>query len=747
MGGEHVDRRDQFVRALWRHADGLRLKEFEHRARTGAITALVKIAVHEGAVMNSYQALEIKMVGPRLGEVLTACEKSGSEPTATERGRYASAAGAILAVLAAADELVPMRNLLIEAGRLLESDKQFKSLDSILEFPGSCTAWAQMTPLENGLGWVKRRSRTAWEGKCGFELTALGREAAAAVVARVGTGADSKGALRKFGDAGQQLLLVDDREGGGDAHGLGDVSRRLALAKVPHETRRLPSGWGDYCVTRSPGKPDELEALDEVFGVVERKTAVDLADSLVDGRWTSQYKAMLSTARRLGLERVVYVVEGEAKNHVHRACGCGCRGVGRCGNPRVDEIEAALAARARESLVEIHRTADSRATAAWLAEALPAPATQPHTPKKVRKAAPEEIKQESPAKKTKKTGEISTKLGADWEAKDGDALLKHPLLALKTLCESLGENTSGTKKDLVARLMEKPMPSVLATRRKRGGYTPHDRSCAHAIMCALERAQRRAGDSKTWGLTKDGVMAAAEATGVSKVSLFAKAGPMGYDGWACAQDLQRKGEPPLVRKVNPGSKFALTTRNALDDDGSVVRCGRDVATALHFKAHQRNWCACKDPPPPSDLTALPQLHDLALCDPRTAAAKPAAAKRRAATTKKPAASRPLTAFFPPKPAPATPPTISKSRIPHEQSDDDDPFADDEPMVRCDTKIERRLVLDDDDDDPFVDDEPLTRPATTFVVDLTLDSPEVANRHPSTPRRPKGDCIDLTGPSP
>lgn len=737
VGVEHIDRRDQFVRALWRHADGLRLDEFENRARTGAITALVRIAVNDGAVMNAYQAMEIKMVGPRLGEVLTACEKSGSEPTATQQGRHASAAGAILAVLAAADELVPMGDLLSEAGRLLESDKRFKSLDSILEFPGSCTAWAQMTPLENGLGWVKRRMRTAWAGKCGFELTALGREAAETVVARVGTGADSKGALRRFGDAGQRLLLVDDREGGGDAHGLGDVSRRLALARVPHETRRLPSGWGDYCVTRNPGKPDELDALDGVFGVCERKTAVDLADSLVDGRWTSQYKAMLSTARRLGLERIVYVVEGDPKDHVHRACGCGCHGVGRCGNPKVDDVEAALAARARESLVEIHRTADSRATAAWLAAALPAPATQPHTPKKVREAA--EVKQESPAKKTKKAGEISSKLAADWQARDADAMQRHPLLALKTLCESLGENTSGSKKELVARLLQKPMPSLLATRRKRGGYTPHDRSCAHAIMCALEQAQRRAGDSKTWGLTKDAVMAAAEATGVSKVSLFAKAGPMGYDGWACAQDLQRKGEPPLVRKV--GSKFALTTRNALDDDGSVVRCGRDVATALHFKAHQRDWCACRDPPPPSELTALPQLHDLALFDSRTA--KPAAAQKPA-PVKKPATSRPLTAFFAPKPAPATPPTIKKSRIRSEQSDDD-PF--DEPAPIHSKKIERRLDLEEDD--PFVDDVPSTRPARNVVVDLTMDSPELARRHSTTPHKRSGDddCIDLTGPSP
>ena len=35
----HVDRRDQFVRALWAHAESLRSDEYQQASRLGCITA------------------------------------------------------------------------------------------------------------------------------------------------------------------------------------------------------------------------------------------------------------------------------------------------------------------------------------------------------------------------------------------------------------------------------------------------------------------------------------------------------------------------------------------------------------------------------------------------------------------------------------------------------------------------------------------------------------------------------------
>ena len=39
--------------------------------------------------------------------------------------------------------------------------------------------------------------------------------------------------------------------------------------------------------------------------------------------------------RRVGAGRaeIVYVIEGDPSKHVYRACGCGCLGIGACGNP------------------------------------------------------------------------------------------------------------------------------------------------------------------------------------------------------------------------------------------------------------------------------------------------------------------------------------------------------------------------------------------------------------------------------
>ena len=146
-----------------------------------------------------------------------------------------------------------------------------------------------------------------------------------------------------------------------------------------------------------------------------------------------------------------------------------------------------------------------------------------------------------------------------------------------SLTEAVGEPSSGPKKDLVARLLLPPMPQVLVDRRRSKRYVPRDRSCPHALLCALEAAER----SGAAPLSKDAWMARAEATKVATTSLYDKSGPLAYDGWASCNGQLCSGQPALVAKAR-GLRYEL---GVLDCPG--VASGRDVAVALHAKAHAR----------------------------------------------------------------------------------------------------------------------------------------------------------------
>jgi len=373
--GDHVDRRDQFARALWAHADSLRQHEHERRARSSCVTALVRIALNEAPITSAAQGRRVKSVGDRLEPVLAAAVASRSRTT-TEAGKYAAAAAALLVALSDLEASVrpaPLRDLLDAASALLEGGRAFLEPRDL----AACGAWAQMTPLVGALAYVKKRSRVDLEGGAAYELTDAGRAAAAAARARAGTGADATVPARAWAPVppspADAILVVDCREGGGERGFLPTIARFLEDEGVAYETRRVPTGFGDYVLCRRSADLASGGGLAATVApvLVERKAAVDVADSLRDGRWASQHAAMVATARavwgpRRVSVRVVYVVEGDPSEHVHRACGCGCLGVGRCGNPTARAVEEAIAARAADG-VEIARTADVRGTARYLA--------------------------------------------------------------------------------------------------------------------------------------------------------------------------------------------------------------------------------------------------------------------------------------------------------------------------------------------------------------------------------------------
>jgi len=188
-------------------------------------------------------------------------------------GKYASAAVALLAALLELEDTykpVPMRRLVDRAQQLLESGRRFKPVSQLADAPASCGAWSQIVPLEGStrriyvvegpsgldarqeavpdaprgaspagaLKFVKRRSRKAMEGGLGFELTDAGRAAAADLArSRRGTGGAAAGPLRAWGGSAPAdvIVVVDDREGGGDKHHLPALARLLRDQGAPFE--------------------------------------------------------------------------------------------------------------------------------------------------------------------------------------------------------------------------------------------------------------------------------------------------------------------------------------------------------------------------------------------------------------------------------------------------------------------------------------------------------------------------------
>ncbi|KAJ1454953.1 hypothetical protein M885DRAFT_617528 [Pelagophyceae sp. CCMP2097] len=770
----HVDLRDEFARTLWDAASSLRSAAHEDHRRRALVTALVNIAVEDRPLMNVSQAQRCHGVGDAVAVVLRAGGEKGEE-RATQRGRFASAAIALLSALvdlegSCEQGLVPMDRLLASAALKLEEGRSFRPLAEIAQHPGCCVAWAQLAPLETRK-WVKRRQRKASAGGHVFELTEEGRwKARDLAEERIGNGGHRRGPLHEWAGGGDAsvVLVVDTRERGGDARGgLEGLSKFLKDEAVPFRAQTLRTGLGDYVFQKAGGAGVDETLLCPI--IIERKEICDLAESMRDGRWDAQHAAMRQTKASWDLRndaptRIIYIVEGDARRFVHTACGCGCRGVGRCRNPTVDQVEAAVSARA--STCEIRRTKDLRDTVRQLAlmyrecRKREEP-TAPLTPTRRRRAASDDEDffhdappppEASPKKKrAADAGAVPRDHARLWLARDSARLAKLSGAQLKALCAATGEAVAGTKPELVARLVagEVPQPWLLARRKARAprgddrAYVPADRTCGMALLCAMERFERRSrpGAVKA-GATSEELMREAEQCGIAKVSLYDKGGT-DYDGWSVVNSKFCKTQPPIAQCVK-GRKYILT--EAADDADS----GLGLATALHAKAHDRGWCACGDAPPTSEWTRPTGLGDI--CGPEApAGAQPADIRSYfSPAAAPPEAARPRTPATAPKTAskqrpPSQRPPMGSKVLAFDDSDDDfldyDPYAGgptqsnkaaNQPHARPPSPArqpqERPPPRADDETDAYDSD------GSASVMDLTSPPPA---------RRANDDVVDLT----
>ena len=148
----------------------------------------------------------------------------------------------------------------------------------------------------------------------------------------------AEGNVAYSNDTGEDgvILFIDAHEMGGKNHRLKEVFDQSARYGLTVKTRPLKSG--DYLwIHRRKGR-------EYVFPVLlERKRADDLANALTTPRFNSQKRKMLYLRKKLDF-RLLYVFEEDPRKFIVRGCICGdeCRGVGRCGNPTVEDLDQAI---------------------------------------------------------------------------------------------------------------------------------------------------------------------------------------------------------------------------------------------------------------------------------------------------------------------------------------------------------------------------------------------------------------------
>lgn len=103
-------------------------------------------------------------------------------------------------------------------------------------------------------------------------------------------------------------------------------------------------------------------------------------------------------------------------------------------------------------------------------------------------------------------------------------LNKHTISRLKELCKERDERHSGTKKELIARLLQERKPEILITRARHKQYIPKIPSCNAAILVAILLHNKPGGTMK-----KEDIMNFAQETGISKDPMFGN-GKSWYDG-------------------------------------------------------------------------------------------------------------------------------------------------------------------------------------------------------------------------
>ena len=280
-------------------------------------------------------------VGPQTDSRLQQMDQGAANNNAPPvRDQFCSAAAAMLVALLKHEEaaeaagggaeakLCPKSTLLERAAALCE--QRFLPLSAHVSAAGDklkgcgCSAFQQMTTLQTLLLVEQKQRKAACTTGLVYRLSEAGRERAAQL-RRYGEAGEAQ-PLRHHrriaaGEAGVAVLLVDEREGGGQAHAkFHALCDALEREGARFETCRLPEG--DYLwVEQRAGAGGGAVQVRELPRLIERKAANDVAASLKDGRWSRQQARMAAHSARAhrGGARLEYIIEDEVSREVH-AC-------------------------------------------------------------------------------------------------------------------------------------------------------------------------------------------------------------------------------------------------------------------------------------------------------------------------------------------------------------------------------------------------------------------------------------------
>ncbi|XP_019626309.1 PREDICTED: uncharacterized protein LOC109471439 [Branchiostoma belcheri] len=400
---KYPDLRYKFIRGLIHHERNQRRAHYLKSAAEWTSRAIVSLELEEKPVKSVKQATKLEGIGGVLAEKLKTFEAApGILTDPPPDGTFLSSAPALLVAMLNAKEelinegdkqlLVPEPMLKVKA-QAITQETFLQSTQHIVEGKegntGLCMAWWRLHVLIQRL-YIKKRTL---KKQPVYELLPAGEEVAhrlrgtkpgEAIQGQVVEKARSRSSSSAkpqpensahvpveedralyTNDNGSDgiVLLVDVREWGGDRVKLGELHRYLCRLGVRHRTASLQCG--DYSwVWKCAGEEHVLPVL------VERKRADDLAWSLKDGRYFTQKEKMLEFRRRFSPYSLhcslKYVLECTPEQYMVR-CADGCRGVARCGNPTVEQLNNVLEELDDSDEFDLVRTENIEGTVEFLA--------------------------------------------------------------------------------------------------------------------------------------------------------------------------------------------------------------------------------------------------------------------------------------------------------------------------------------------------------------------------------------------
>ncbi|GFH44290.1 hypothetical protein CTEN210_00764 [Chaetoceros tenuissimus] len=621
IGGKlYPDLRNHFISTLLRFAKITRTVLHQRSQMEHAIRAIIDLAFYPFPIrtVEGVQAIKSGSMGKN-GPLLNVLKedvpkKKKDKVYNPPRGKYVCAASCAIAVMfdfeagkQGDDRCITMEELIENINHkthLSNGGKMNKGVDYYLDKKNMDPSWLQVRKLAS-MGYIKERSRKkACASGIVFELQEKGRNIARIVKGKMRQGICPVGPMRQLAsftvpeEYGNVTVVIDHREGGGNGKGLHTMCDFMDHAEVPYVVRDLKIS--DYVFFVG----DKLAPV-----LIERKSIEDLAGSLFDGRWESQQRKMRKAQYVLGGPdrkcHMCYLIEGDVdKAIVHGGY------VGRAAHRiKPEDIRNAIAKlptlgfsviesktkygsldkikqvakdflwRANNGSITCQYTYDEFVQAV---NRLSDDKGDPPTDERFQNPAPP-IVPEAPIPTANTTSESNEPQEESEETKKKrEELLKLPMKDLKAQAKERAEKQSGSKKELVERLLQPRKPEILISRSRRGQYIPKVPSCNAAILVALHLHH----EPGTPELSKEQIMNYAEETGVSKDPMFGKGksgyGGYNYDGWSGIKDMTG-GDPALISVVK--RKYALTTK-------PHGEAGVEVAKAVHIVAHRQGICRC-----------------------------------------------------------------------------------------------------------------------------------------------------------